>query len=147
MITVLHRGGVCPNDYNITQGGGSLGTPKSDYVICARPLIEGSPLSRSIFVFQNGGRVDVGGPKPFVWLIKKLTFSVLNVTRGGGWWVGRSRVSNKVLSKTFFRGLSRLQWGATPSWSFNHARTMLYRVLSNITKSQLMYCLLSKFCQ
>ena len=27
MITILHR------------GGGSLGTPKSDYVICARPLI------------------------------------------------------------------------------------------------------------
>ena len=26
MITILHR------------GGGSLGTPKSDYVICARPL-------------------------------------------------------------------------------------------------------------
>ena len=27
MITILHRG-----------GGGSLRTPKSDYVICARPL-------------------------------------------------------------------------------------------------------------
>ena len=37
MIPVLHRGGVCPNDYNITWGGGSFGTPKSDYVICARP--------------------------------------------------------------------------------------------------------------
>ena len=33
----LYRGGICPNDYNITWGG-SLGTPKSDYVICARPL-------------------------------------------------------------------------------------------------------------
>ena len=40
MITILHR------------GGGSLGTPKSDYVICARPLtgkirqivFEGLPL-------------------------------------------------------------------------------------------------------
>ena len=31
-------GGVCPNDYNITRGR-SLGTPKSDYVICARPLV------------------------------------------------------------------------------------------------------------
>ena len=51
MITTLHRGvqpndysitwwGVCPNDYNITWGGGSLGAPKRDYVICARPLIE-----------------------------------------------------------------------------------------------------------
>ena len=39
MITVLHRG-VRPNDYNITYGGGSLGTPKSDYVICARPPTE-----------------------------------------------------------------------------------------------------------
>ena len=29
MITILHRG-----------VGGSLGTPKSDYVICARPLIK-----------------------------------------------------------------------------------------------------------
>ena len=33
----ITQGGVCPNDYNITWGG-SLGTPKSDYVICARPL-------------------------------------------------------------------------------------------------------------
>ena len=31
MITILHRGG---------EGG--FGTPKSDYVICARPLIENS---------------------------------------------------------------------------------------------------------
>ena len=48
-ITTLHRGGtakwlqhyiggVCPNNYNITWGGGGLGTPKRDYVICARPL-------------------------------------------------------------------------------------------------------------
>ena len=31
MITILHR------------GGGSLGSPKSDYVICARPLIKNLP--------------------------------------------------------------------------------------------------------
>ena len=45
----LYRGGVRRNDYSIAwggyaqmitilHGGGSLGTPKSDYVICARPL-------------------------------------------------------------------------------------------------------------
>ena len=53
MITLLNRkgwgwavfrGGVCPNDYNITWGG-SLGTPKSDYIICARPPIEKSAKS------------------------------------------------------------------------------------------------------
>ena len=53
MITVLHRGGegVCPNDYNITWGG-ALGTPKSDYVICARPL---AVLGRMIFRLRGGG--------------------------------------------------------------------------------------------
>ena len=46
-----HIGGVPQNDYSITKGGyaqmitilhrgeGSLGTPKSDYVICAGPLM------------------------------------------------------------------------------------------------------------
>ena len=43
MITILHR------------GEGSLGTPKSDYVICAQPLIEGSPLSRSLLSFRTRG--------------------------------------------------------------------------------------------
>ena len=37
MITVLHRGGYAQM-ITILHGGGSLGTPKSDYVICARPL-------------------------------------------------------------------------------------------------------------
>ena len=40
MITVLHRGGM-PIAQMITilhRGGGALGTPKRDYVICARPL-------------------------------------------------------------------------------------------------------------
>ena len=37
MITVLHRGGM-PKWLQYYIGGGSLGTPKSDYVICARPL-------------------------------------------------------------------------------------------------------------
>ena len=36
MITVLHRGGGGSSQ---KEGGGSLGTPKSDYVICARPLM------------------------------------------------------------------------------------------------------------
>ena len=34
----LYIGWVWPNDYSITWGEGSLGTPKNDYVICARPL-------------------------------------------------------------------------------------------------------------
>ena len=37
MITVLHRGGYAQM-ITILHGGGSLRTPKSDYVICARPL-------------------------------------------------------------------------------------------------------------
>ena len=55
MITVLH-GGICPNDYNVTKGGGegSLGTPKNDYVICAQHLIsaiweKGTPSRESGF--------------------------------------------------------------------------------------------------
>ena len=37
MITVLHRGGM-PKWLQYYIGGGSLGSPKSDFVICARPL-------------------------------------------------------------------------------------------------------------
>ena len=37
-ITLGGRELVCQNDNIITWGEGSLGTPKSDYVICARPL-------------------------------------------------------------------------------------------------------------
>ena len=41
MITVLHRGGYAQMITILhRRRGGSLGTPKSDYVICARPLIE-----------------------------------------------------------------------------------------------------------
>ena len=50
MITTLHRGGTAkwlqyyigggmPKWLQYYIGGGSLGTPKSDYVICARPLM------------------------------------------------------------------------------------------------------------
>ena len=38
MITTLHRGGYAQM-ITVLHGGGSLGTPKSDYVICARPQI------------------------------------------------------------------------------------------------------------
>ena len=38
MITVLHRGGYAQMITLLHGGGGSLGPPKSDYVICARPL-------------------------------------------------------------------------------------------------------------
>ena len=39
MITVLHRGGYAQM-ITILHGGGPLKTPKSDYVICARPLLD-----------------------------------------------------------------------------------------------------------
>ena len=38
MITVLHRGGYAQMITILHREGGSLGTPKSDYVICARSL-------------------------------------------------------------------------------------------------------------
>ena len=38
MITVLHRGGYAQMITILNRGEGSLGTPKSNYVICARPL-------------------------------------------------------------------------------------------------------------
>ena len=38
-ITILPGGGVLPIYYNITMGGGSLGTPNLYYVIYGRPLI------------------------------------------------------------------------------------------------------------
>ena len=40
MITVLHRGGYAQMITILHRGGGPLGTPKRDYVICARPLTE-----------------------------------------------------------------------------------------------------------
>ena len=46
MITVLHREGYAQMITILHRGGGSLGTPKSDYVICARPL---SSVSRPMF--------------------------------------------------------------------------------------------------
>ena len=60
MITVLHRGGYAQM-ITILHGGGSLGTPKSDYVICARPLI----------VFM-AGQIWITAPlflKEFVWVM------------------------------------------------------------------------------
>ena len=51
MITVLHRGGYAQMITILHRGGGgSLGTPKSDYVICARPLIHESVRIRNLFV-------------------------------------------------------------------------------------------------
>ena len=42
MITVLQRGGYAQMIKILHRGGdGSLGTPKSDYGICARPLTNG----------------------------------------------------------------------------------------------------------
>ena len=40
MITVLHRGGYAQMITILHRGEGSLGTPKSDYVICAQPHIQ-----------------------------------------------------------------------------------------------------------
>ena len=48
------RGGVRRNDYSITWGEGSLGTPKSDYVICARPLVKLIWRKMSIYVRNDG---------------------------------------------------------------------------------------------
>ena len=51
MITVLHRGGYAQMITILHRGGGSLGTPKSDYVICARPITAAAALS------QNGSGI------------------------------------------------------------------------------------------
>ena len=41
MITTLHRGGYAQMITILHRGGeGSLEAPKSDYVICARPLMK-----------------------------------------------------------------------------------------------------------
>ena len=53
MITVLHGAG----DAEIITishggGGGSLGTPKSDYVICARPLMS-NHLEQALLQVDN----------------------------------------------------------------------------------------------
>ena len=55
-ITILHGGGVFPIYYNITMGGGSLGTPNLYYVIYGRPLSVATNSTALIFV-QNGTRV------------------------------------------------------------------------------------------
>ena len=54
-ITILHGGGVFPIYYNITMGGGSLGTPNLYYVIYGRPLIAFSSLSIIYFLCERRG--------------------------------------------------------------------------------------------
>ena len=49
MITVLHRGGYAQMITILHRGGGSLGTPKSDYVICAQPLNGKCPKNLMFF--------------------------------------------------------------------------------------------------
>ena len=39
-MTTLHRGGYGEMITILHRGRGSLGNPKNDYVICARPLTE-----------------------------------------------------------------------------------------------------------
>ena len=46
MITILHRG-----------GGGSLGTPKTDYVICARPL---TPMVSAVSFLSKHLHFNIG---------------------------------------------------------------------------------------
>ena len=58
MITVLHRGGYAQM-ITILHGGGSLGTPKSDYVICARPLIGYELKDKLLNVVAPSWSVDV----------------------------------------------------------------------------------------
>ena len=48
MITILRRGGMPKWLQYYIGGEGSLGTPKSDYVICARPLMGNTILGNPI---------------------------------------------------------------------------------------------------
>ena len=58
MITVLHRGGM-PKWLQYYIGGGSLGTPKSDYVICARPLNVNTSNSGSVMNIFRRPRIFI----------------------------------------------------------------------------------------
>ena len=92
MITILHRG-----------GGGSLGTPKSDYVICARPHMKVATLITMLVWFRITSQVPYESTKfcqscgivkePFT-LDKDIAFQVNNVNSKGrdslGIWTCRS---------------------------------------------------------
>ena len=60
MIISLHRGDTAKL-LQYYMGGGSLGTPKNDYVICARPLMDGVKYYLADFFRSKGGR---GSPTP-----------------------------------------------------------------------------------
>ena len=62
MITVLHRGGYAQM-ITILHGGGYLGTPESDYVICARPLI----TMMKVMIIIQGGRLGVACHHVAIW--------------------------------------------------------------------------------
>ena len=68
MITILHRGGYAQM-ITILHGGGSLGTPKSDYVICARPLIKKQKKS----IFRD--RRPLAGGKSNLQLLNLIKFT------------------------------------------------------------------------
>ena len=67
MITILHR-------------GGSLGTPKSDYVICARPLILFHLLVLQILLWFNFPVEE--GTKCTCWFFPLFHFTLLHLTIG-----------------------------------------------------------------
>ena len=74
MITVLHRGGYAQMITILHRGEGSLGTPKSDYVICARPLIIIALWNKS-----NGRYVIKDfGTLPLIFKVIKLLFYASN---------------------------------------------------------------------
>ena len=85
--TVLHRGGM-PNRLQYYIGGGSLGTPKSDYVICARPHMgkSGKNLSSKVdvkfFNIQNIGKLIIFAPNFATWLWILAYFHKLLVSEG-----------------------------------------------------------------
>ena len=74
MITVLHRGGYAQMITILHRGEGSLGTPKSDYVICARPLT--CTLARQIAGWKEFPLLILICIKSFFWetLITNVRF-------------------------------------------------------------------------
>ena len=82
MITTLHRGGTAkwlqyyigggmPKWLHYYIGGGSLGTPKSDYVICAWPLLElsSSLSSRQVVYHLCRSILDKNELEILIWVI------------------------------------------------------------------------------
>ena len=81
----LYIGGVRPNDNSVTRGRGdaqmitilhrgegSLGTPKSDYVICAQPLMIGNRWDRCRKVIGSSTNYQLASSAISAWVGKLL---------------------------------------------------------------------------